>query len=117
MLQVGNIFDDSVDTNLEQCRMNCEHNVKLFSYDQVKKAKSMKALEIKLLEVHLRIHFLNDTLLAEHERVTAFNTQQDHIRERESKLQEFSTFYQGIIIIKLLDYMTYIVIIKVDGNI
>ena len=44
LFQVGNIFDDSVDTNLEQCRMNCEHNVKLFSYDQVKKAKSIKAL-------------------------------------------------------------------------
>ena len=99
LVQVGNIFADSVDSNLEQCRMNCEHNVKLFSYDQTKKAKSMKALETKLLEVHLRIYLLNDTLFAEHERVTAYNSQQLHIQERETKLQEFSAFYQGILIL------------------
>ena len=29
--------------------MNCEHNVKLFSYDQVKKAKNMKALGIIII--------------------------------------------------------------------
>ena len=50
---------------------------------------------MKLLEVHLRIHFLSDTLFAEHERVTAYDSQQAHLRERESKLHEFSTFYQG----------------------
>lgn len=75
--------------------MNCEHNIKLFSYDQVKKAKSMKALEAKVLETHLRIYFLNDTLFSEHERFTAYSTQQLYLNERESKLQEYTGFYQG----------------------
>jgi len=62
-------------------------------------------LETKLLEVHLRIYLLNDTLFAEHERVTAYNAQKLHVQERETKLQEFSAFYQGIII--LLNLFNY----------
>lgn len=51
LLQVGNIYDDSLDANLEQCRMACEHNAKVFAYDQAQSVTEVKKREMKELRV------------------------------------------------------------------
>ncbi|KAJ1402640.1 hypothetical protein B484DRAFT_405361, partial [Ochromonadaceae sp. CCMP2298] len=49
LTQVGDIFDEGVAANLEQCRMTCEHSAKLFAYDQLKVAGKVKTVELRAM--------------------------------------------------------------------
>jgi len=56
LLQVGNIYDDSLDANLEQCRMACEHNAKVFAYDQAQSVTEVKKKEmLELRRAHHKV--------------------------------------------------------------
>lgn len=61
LLQVGNIYDEGVSSNLEQCRLACEHNAKLFVYDQLKQAGQVKKNEMRALRNALHRQLRADT--------------------------------------------------------
>ena len=54
LLQVGSIYDDSVDVNLQQCRLNCEHYIKEFVFNQFKLVAEKKKVEMVTLRRALR---------------------------------------------------------------
>jgi hypothetical protein len=56
LLQVGEIYDESCASNLEQCRLACEHSSKIFAYDQAKSIADIQAAEMKLIRKNFRTH-------------------------------------------------------------
>jgi hypothetical protein len=54
LLQVGNIYEESLEANLEQCRLACEHNSKVFAYDQAQSVTDIKQKELKALRSSVR---------------------------------------------------------------
>lgn len=58
--QVGDIYDEGIAANLEQCRLAGEHAVKVFAYDQLKQVAHVKAQELGLLRRGLHRHLRSD---------------------------------------------------------
>jgi len=88
LLQVGNIYDDSLDANLEQCRMACEHNAKVFAYDQAQSVTAVKKKEmIELREAHHKVLFFGAeaSRFAEDAREITRKKQRKQLNDREIK--------------------------------
>jgi hypothetical protein len=61
LLQVGHIYDEGVASNLEQCRLACDHQAKLFAYDQLKFAAEVKRVAMKQLRTAVIGELMTDT--------------------------------------------------------
>lgn len=66
--QVGDIYDESIATNLEQCRMLCEHQIKLMKYDQSKVIQETLNSELPHIRQGLSTILQSDTIEAENQR-------------------------------------------------
>jgi hypothetical protein len=66
--QIGEIYDEGIFSNLEQCKLVCEHNAKLFVKDQLKQTSHVEKVELKLFRIALRKEMIGDTLESEHMR-------------------------------------------------
>eukprot|EP00981_Chlorochromonas_danica_P005459 scaffold1091_cov164-Ochromonas_danica.AAC.82 len=75
--QVGDIFDEGMTNNLQQCRMACEHAIKVFAYDQLKQVAHIKADDLGLLRKDLRKHLRSDRLEIQAARENLRRTQYD----------------------------------------
>jgi hypothetical protein len=84
LLQVGDIFDESTVSNLEQMRMTCEHAAKVFVYDQMKSVNEVRAQELKLMRKKLTEIFAQDTLHTQESRIIARAVQQQQLATRAS---------------------------------
>ncbi len=85
---MGDIYDEGVAANLDQCRLACEHNAKVFAYDQLKIASALKRSEIKLLRRSLHRTLMSDTVEAEQARANGRREQLKYYVERETKREQ-----------------------------
>eukprot|EP01038_Epipyxis_sp_PR26KG_P008891 gene8891-11991_t len=93
--QVGDIFDEGLSANLEQCRLACEHTAKVFAYDQLKYANEIKKVEMVKLRKALRPVLKNDTLEEQEARA---RLREEHValyRAREIKKQQLRKELDG----------------------
>ncbi len=88
LLQVGSIYDDSVDVNLQQCRLNCEHFIKEFVFNQFKVVAEKKKVEMVTLRRALRKILRADTKQAEKSREKVRDRQYKDYEKRELKRRE-----------------------------
>jgi len=88
LLQVGDIFDESCVSNLEQCRLGCEHLSKVFAYDQAKSIADIEATELKKLRRNFRTNLFRgaeSTAEAHKAREHARSKQAEHAERRAAK--------------------------------
>lgn len=88
LLQVGDIYDEQVASSLEQCRLACDHEVKLFLYDQTKHMSERKIVECRSLRNGLRLTLRNDTFEAESARENVAARHYEHNMLRQAKRRE-----------------------------
>ena len=91
LLQMGNIYDESVGGDLDQCRLACEHNAKLFAYDQAQNTLRVKQDELKALRKALRhvfMHSPESTIEAETARENNRQRQRDQLVKRKNKRKQ-----------------------------
>ncbi len=91
LLQVGLIYDDSVDVNLQQCYMNCEHYIKEFVFNQFKNVTDKKKVEMITLRKAVRKVLRADTVQAEKSRAKVRDRQIKDFEKREMKRRELLT--------------------------
>jgi hypothetical protein len=82
LLQVGDIFDESTVSNLEQMRMTCEHAAKVFVYDQMKSINEIRVQELKIMRSKLTEIFRQDTMQTQEARIAARAVQQQQLQTR-----------------------------------
>lgn len=88
LLQMGNIYDESTASNLDQCRMACEHNAKVFAYDQAQNVVEVKNKEMKTLRTdfsHLMMFGPQSTPEAAEGREDTRIRQQKQMQKRQEK--------------------------------
>lgn len=85
LLQIGDIFDEGIAANLEQCRLACEHVAKMFAYDQFKQNAHVGKLEKKIFRISLRKQMITDTLPAQQARQKKRHQQLKYYVEREKQ--------------------------------
>jgi hypothetical protein len=98
LLQVGDIFDESCLSNLEQCRMACEHASKIFAYDQAKTVAETETRELGKLRSSLRRHLTNGaeaTRDAHNARSAARQKARQHQEKRAAKRASLMTELSG----------------------
>jgi hypothetical protein len=95
LTQVGDIYDETVLTNLEQCRMNSEHNSKVFQYDQNKIVKECQVSELGLLRKSLRHILQTDDKEKSWDRHVLRKEQLEYYKTRESNRRRLMIFYHG----------------------
>ena len=95
LLQIGNIYDDGVSGNLEQCRQSCEHEAKLFAYDQLKVAALVKKNEMRALRNALHRQLRADTFEEEHRRAQLLQEHRDYNRTRNTHRARLQCELQG----------------------
>mmetsp|Transcript_15647 Transcript_15647/g.21453 ORF Transcript_15647/g.21453 Transcript_15647/m.21453 type:complete len:1759 (-) Transcript_15647:115-5391(-) len=88
LLQVGHIYDEGVAANLEQCRLACDHQAKLFAYDQLKFSAEVKRVAMKQLRSALLGELLTDTVEAENRRARSREEQRLYYVERERRRRQ-----------------------------
>ncbi len=81
--QIGEIYDEGILSNLEQCKLVCEHNSKLFVKDQLKQTAHIERVELKLFRIALRKEFIGDTLESEYMRDSKRSEQLVYYYDRE----------------------------------
>jgi hypothetical protein len=101
--QVGDIFDETVESNLEQCRLQCEHVVKVFTYEQLKAATAVKKKEMTGFRRALSDVFRSDSLAIEQQRNLARVEQEGRYRAKERKLMHERWEYQQYELQRCLD--------------
>ena len=106
LMQVGDIYDEGVAANLEQCHMACEHSVKLFAYDQLKVASKVKAVELRAMRNAIHRTLRSDTKEEERARAAlcADHAAYNHSREQKrAQLQRELTGWNSAIEAELRD--------------
>lgn len=103
LLQIGEVYDEGsksdilievnvycvgVASNLEQCRLACEHNAKVFAYDQLKATAALRKIELSKLKVALRKELRKDSKEAEEARAVQRREMLKYYREREIKREQ-----------------------------
>ncbi len=88
LAQVGDIYDEGVAANLDQCRLACEHNAKVFAYDQLKAAAALKKQELKLLRRSVHEVLLSDPIEAQHARDAIRDEQLQYYHARETQREQ-----------------------------
>lgn len=101
--QVGDIYDETVESNLEQCRLQCEHVVKVFTYEQLKAATTTKKEQFALFRGTLSNLFMSDTYDTEYYRNLPRVEQETRYREKERKIMHERWEYQQYELQRCLD--------------
>jgi hypothetical protein len=94
LTQIGDIFDEGVSSNLDQCRLACEHQAKLFVYEQIKQTSHIQRLEMIAFRKGLKKELRNDTFDAIHSREGKRLEQLDYYVYREKKREEIRREYK-----------------------
>lgn len=95
LLQIGDIFDEGVASNLEQCRLACEHQSKLFVYEQIKQTSHISKDEVKLFRKGLKKELWLDQADSVTTRELKRQEQLDYYYHRETKREQLRREYGG----------------------
>lgn len=95
LFQVGDIYDESVATNLEQLRMACEHNISVWKYDQSRAVAENKEIALRGLRVAFRKTLRSDTLAAQRAREDIRSRQLAAAAARDAKKKELMVEMKG----------------------
>jgi len=96
LYQIGDIYDEGIAANLDQCKLACEHQAKLFVYDQLKLTNHTKKSEMKQLRKSI-LHELNqDTLEHQDSREKIRILQFDYYRDRQKKKEALYREYHVV---------------------
>ena len=101
--QVGDIYDETVESNLEQCKLQCEHVVKVFTYEQLKAATGTKKLELSLFRKSLSDLSMSDTYDNEYYRNLPCAQQKERYHKKERVLMHERWEYQQYELQRCLD--------------
>jgi hypothetical protein len=95
LLQVGDLYDTGIATNLDQCRLGCEHFAKLFTYDQLKATASVAKGEMVALRRALHGELMSDTAEATHAREAHRAEQRAYHADRMTRREALKHYYYG----------------------
>ena len=95
LMQVGDIYDEGVAANLEQCRMACEHNAKVFTYDQLKMSSEVKKVEMRAMRNAIHHKFQSDTIAEQEARAVLCFEHDEYNRQRDMKRAELHRTLAG----------------------
>jgi len=95
LMQVGDIYDEGVAANLEQCRMACEHNAKVFTYDQLKMSSEVKRVEMRAMRNAIHRKFQSDTIAEQEARSVLCFEHDEYNRQRDIKRAELHRTLAG----------------------
>jgi hypothetical protein len=86
--EICDIFDDAVSSNMEGCKLACEHTTKLFAYDQMKIAAEVKNKESRKLRNAVHRELRKDSHEAAKTRARGRIQELTIYRQREIKREE-----------------------------
>jgi hypothetical protein len=78
-----------------QCRMACEHNTKLYTYDQLKIASKVKAVEMRAMRNAVHRKLRSDTVYEERARKELCDEHKDYNRKRDAKRAQLHRELRG----------------------
>lgn len=95
LMQVGDIYDEGVASNLEQCKIACEHNAKVFIYDQLKIISKIKHVELRAIRNAIHRNLRSDTFEEQDRRKQLCHEHDQYNKQRDIKRAELHRLLGG----------------------